>query len=273
MSHPKGRGKVKKAKDDGDGNGRGPEGRRRDRHLPSVSIIIPTLNEEGSLGATLDEIPRDFTDRLELMIVDGLSTDRTVEVAKRRGARVVMERRKGYGRAYRTGFLKARGEIIVTLDGDTTYPASDIPELVRKLVEEDMDFITCDRLSRLRPGVMGRTHRFGNWVLAKATNVFFGMRIKDSQSGMWAFRRSILDRLVLTSDGMPFSEELKIEAFNDPRTRAMEVPIDYRTRGGEKKLNTWRDGGRNLSFLLSKRFGKVRRRREAEARRRGLMKG
>jgi glycosyltransferase involved in cell wall biosynthesis len=238
--------------------------------LPSVSVIIPTLNEEESLGETLDEIPRDFTDKLEIMIVDGLSTDRTVEIAKEKGCRVVMEKRRGYGRAYKTGFGKARGDVIVTLDGDTTYPAGDIPRLVRMLVDEKLDFITCDRLSNLKSGVMNRTHRFGNWTLAKATNILFGMKIADSQTGMWVFRRSILKRLVLTSDGMPLSEEIKIEAFKDRKIRAREVAVDYRIRVGEIKLNTWGDGRKNLGFLFSKRFGKVRKERAAMARERGL---
>jgi len=140
-----------------------------------ITVIIPTLNEEKAIGKVLDAIPK--MENLEVIIVDGLSTDRTVEIAQERGARVVLEKRKGYGRAYKTGFREARGEIIVTLDGDLTYPAEKIPELVDYLKENGLGFITCDRLSRLDKRAMSRKHRLGNWILKVATNILFGLML------------------------------------------------------------------------------------------------
>lgn len=220
---------------------------------PKVTVIIPTLNEEESIGQTLDEIPKDFAD-LEIIIVDGLSKDRTVEIAKEKGARVVMEKRKGYGRAYKTGFTEAKGDIIVTLDGDTTYPAYDIPRIVKMLIDKKLDFITCDRISTLTKEAMTKKHRFGNWLLAKTTNILFWMSIKDSQSGMWVFWRKILKKINLTSDGMPLSEEIKIEVFKNPDIKAIEVPVEYRIRIGDIKLDTWGDGIGNWKYLWKKRF-------------------
>ncbi len=220
-----------------------------------VTVIIPTLNEEKSIGETLDEIPKDFAD-LEIMIVDGLSKDRTVEIAKKKGARVVIEKRKGYGRAYKTGFQNAKGDIIATLDGDTTYPAYDIPRVVKMLLDDDLDFITCDRLSTLNKEAMNTKHRFGNWLLAKTTNVLFNMHIKDSQSGMWVFHREVLKKIDLTSDGMPLSEEIKIETFKSKEIKAKEIPVEYRIRIGDIKLDTWGDGIGNWKFLWRKRFRK-----------------
>ena len=223
-----------------------------------VSVLIPTLNEEKSIGETIDQIPKDFAD-LEIVVIDGLSTDRTVEIAKNRGARVIMEPRKGYGRAYKTGFAGAKGDIIVTLDGDTTYPAEIIPDLVKMLEEEKLDFITCDRLSKLDKKAMNFTHRLGNWVLKATTNILFFKRLKDSQSGMWCFRKKVLKQLNLTSDGMPLSEEIKIEAFRNRKVKSKEIPVEYRIRMGEIKLNTWGDGWKNLFFLFKKRFGLARK--------------
>ncbi len=219
-----------------------------------VSVIIPTLNEEESIGHVLDKIPRDPRYQWEIIIVDGNSQDRTRDIARQKGARVIVEKRKGYGRAYKTGFAHATGDIIVTLDGDDTYPAERIPELVEYLIKNNLDFISCERFSRMQKGAMSLTHKFGNWVLTVTTRILFGVKIKDSQSGMWVFRRKILKDLNLTSDGMPFSEEIKIEAWK--RFRCEEVPIEYRERKGEVKLNTWNDGLRNLKFLFKKRFGK-----------------
>ena len=217
-----------------------------------VSVIIPTLNEEESIGHVLDKIPRDPKYEWEIMIVDGDSKDKTREIAENKGARVIIEKRKGYGRAYKTGFAAATGDIIVTLDGDDTYPAEKIPELVDYLLKNDLDFISCERFSKMQKGAMSATHKFGNWVLTITTRILFGVKIKDSQSGMWVFRKEILKDLNLTSDGMPFSEEIKIEAWR--KFRCEEVPIEYRERKGEVKLNTWRDGLKNLKFLFKKRF-------------------
>ncbi len=219
-----------------------------------ISVIIPTMNEEESIGEVLDEINSTLKPTgwdYEILMVDTNSKDRTRDIGREKGARIIDEPRRGYGRAYKTGFEKATGDIIVTLDGDTTYPASDIPRLVGMLEKENLDFITTDRLSDMEKGAMSPKHRFGNWVLVTTMNLLFGMHLKDSQSGMWVFRRDALKKLKLTSDGMPLSEEIKIEAFK--KLRAKEVPIRYRPRKGEVKLNSWKDGKRNLKFLFEKR--------------------
>lgn len=217
-----------------------------------ITVTIPTLNEEKAIGKVIQMIP-EMKD-LEIMIVDGLSTDKTVEIAEQLGARAVMETRKGYGRAYKTGFAEAKGDIIVTLDGDLTYPAEKIPELVDHLLENDLDFISCDRLSQLDKKAMNTKHRFGNWMLKTASNVLFRLKLKDSQSGMWVFKREILSKFVLESDGMPLSEEIKIKAFKHPDVKAKEIPIEYRIREGEIKLNEWKDGWLNLKFLFGLRW-------------------
>ncbi len=220
-----------------------------------VSIVIPTLNEEDSIGHVLDKIPHSDKYDWEIIVVDGDSKDRTREIAEEKGAKVIVEKRKGYGRAYKTGFQHATGEIIVTLDGDDTYPAEKIPELVDYLLENDYDFISCERFSKMKEGAMGITHKVGNMILTLATRLLFGVKIKDSQSGMWIFKRSILDDLDLKSDGMPFSEEIKVEAWR--KFKCVEIPIEYRERKGEVKLNTWEDGLKNLIYLFKKKLGKV----------------
>jgi glycosyltransferase involved in cell wall biosynthesis len=216
------------------------------------------MNEEASIGEVMDTINdsmKDFEGGYEVLVVDTNSKDRTREIALSKGAKIIDEPRRGYGRAYKTGFEKAEGEIIATLDADCTYPAEDIPGLVKTLDSENLDFITCDRLSKLEKGVMSAKHRLGNWILKFTTNILFSMRIKDSQSGMWVFKKSIMEKIHLTSDGMPLSEEIKIEAWKKG-FRAKEIPVIYRMRKGEAKLQSWNDGWRNLKFLFKKRFRK-----------------
>ncbi len=219
----------------------------------SVSVVIPTMNEEGSIGAVVDEVKTALSSRtFEILVVDTNSKDRTREIAREKGAVVIEEPRRGYGRAYKTGFEKASGEFIATLDADMTYPAEDIPALLEMLVSKQLDFITTNRFARMEKGAMSAKHRLGNWVLSVTTRILFRVRLKDSQSGMWVFRRAILADLVVESDAMAFSEEIKIEAFR--KKRAAEVPITYRVRVGEVKLSSWRDGTGNLKYLFTKRF-------------------
>lgn len=219
-----------------------------------LSVVIPTMNEEKSIGLVIDEVRAALGESrpFEVIVVDTDSHDRTREIAREKGAIVVEEPRRGYGRAYKTGFERVTGEFVATLDADMTYPASDIPRLVDMLEREQLDFITTNRFARMEKGAMGAKHRFGNWVLSATARVLFRVRLKDSQSGMWVFRRSCLEQLDVRSDGMAFSEELKIEAFK--KLRAKEVPITYRVRVGEVKLQSWKDGWSNLKYLFKKRF-------------------
>lgn len=220
--------------------------------LPKVTVIIPTMNEEGSIGEVLDQIPKTLTN-VEILVIDTNSRDRTVEIAKSKGAVVINEPRRGYGRAYKTGFVNAHGDVIVTLDGDTTYPAEEIPALIQMLLDDDLDFITCDRLSRIKSGAMNFQHRIGNWILTFTANLLFNIRLSDSQSGMWVFRKRILDGISLKANGMQLSEEIKIETFSRG-FKAREVSVNYRARKGEVKLNTWKDGYRNLIFIFLKKL-------------------
>jgi glycosyltransferase involved in cell wall biosynthesis len=247
-----------------------------------ATLIVPTLNESASIGHVLESFraqadsanPRLFpSDPLEweLLVVDGRSTDGTPELARAAGATVILEHRPGYGRAYKSGFEAATGEVVATLDGDATYPVEEVPVLVRRLLDRELDFITGNRLAGLEQKAMTREHRIGNWVLNAAVRIAYhhyfrnvpGGSLKDSQSGMWVFRRSILDRLKLTQDGMALSEELKLEVVLRG-LRFEEVPITYRERWGAPKLSSWRDGRRNLQFLFEKRVAVARERKQSE---------
>jgi glycosyltransferase involved in cell wall biosynthesis len=213
------------------------------------------MNEESSIGNVLDlikETMQKTSMEYEILVVDTNSKDRTREIARQKGAIVVEEPRRGYGRAYKTGFERASGDVVATLDADCTYPAEDIPELTERLFADHLDFITTNRMARMEEGAMSGMHRFGNWVLNVTAKVLFSVSFKDSQSGMWVFRREAYGKLDVQDDGMPFSEEIKIEAFRKLST--IEVPITYKRRVGEVKLSSWKDGWKNFKFLWKKRF-------------------
>jgi glycosyltransferase involved in cell wall biosynthesis len=222
-------------------------------HDLTISVVIPCYNEEGGIREVLARIPKSVD---EVVVVDNNCTDRTAEVATSMGARVVAEKTPGYGAAYKAGLAAARSDVIVTLDGDGTYPPEEIPRLVDQMIERRWDFLSASRFPLVDRNAMHLTNRLGNWVLTVAAAVLFFKPIRDSQSGMWVFRRTALGRMRLTSDGMAFSEEIKLEAL----LRGLkfgEGHIPYGERVGEVKLQKWRDGYQNLAFLVRKRFGMV----------------
>ena len=219
----------------------------------SIGVVIPCYNEEEGIRGVLGRMPAEVD---EVVVVDNNCTDRTAEVAAALGARVVAERTPGYGAAYKAGLRTVRSDLVVTLDGDGTYPPEEIPRLVRILLDGPWDFLSADRFPLTDPRAMSLSNRLGNRVLTIATVMLFFRPIHDSQSGMWVFRRAGLDRMRLTSDGMAFSEEIKLEAVLRG-LRFGEAHIPYGARVGEVKLQKWRDGWSNLVFLVRKRFGRT----------------
>ena len=216
-----------------------------------ITVIIPCLNEEEGIQLVLKDIP-DFVD--ETIVVDNNSTDRTPDVAVGMGAIVIKEQMPGYGRAYKRGFSIATGDILVTLDGDHSYPVNGISYLLEAFLHLEVDFLNASRFPVRDPRAMSFKHKCGNLALSLAMSILFLRWVQDSQSGMWVFNRHILQNMKLEADGMAFSEEIKIEALLNPRVRFGEISILYTSRTGEIKLNPWRDGWNNLMFLFRKRF-------------------
>jgi hypothetical protein len=217
----------------------------------TITVVIPCLNEEEGIEQVLRRMPA-FVD--EVIVVDNGSTDRTSEIARAFGAQVIREEVRGYGRSYRRGFAGAKGDIIVTLDGDHSYPVDALSYLLEAFLHLDVDFLNASRFPVRNPEAMSFKHKMGNLMLSLAMSIFYLRWVRDSQSGMWVFRRSILAAMSLESDGMAFSEEIKIEALKNRRIRFREISIQYTSRLGEVKLNPWRDGIHNLYFLVKKRF-------------------
>jgi dolichol-phosphate hexosyltransferase len=216
-----------------------------------ITVIIPCLNEEQGIEKVLRRMPP-FVD--QVIVVDNGSTDRTYDVAIALGAEVIREPVRGYGRAYKRGFSRATGDIIITLDGDHSYPPDAISYLLEAFLHLEVDFLNACRFPVRDARAMSFKHKFGNWMLSLAMSVLFFRWVRDSQSGMWVFRRDILKDMTLESDGMAFSEEIKVEALKRRHIRFAELSILYSSRLGEIKLNPWRDGLHNLLFLIRKRF-------------------
>jgi glycosyltransferase involved in cell wall biosynthesis len=219
---------------------------------PTVSVVIPCLDEE----LNIERCVRDAWSALaasgisgEVIVVDNASVDRSAEIASAAGAEVVLEARRGYGNAYLAGFAAARGEYIVMADADLTYDFAEIPNFVAKL-DAGAQLVMGNRMDAIQPGAMPWLHRYiGNPLLTGVLNLFFRTGVRDAHCGMRALRRDVLDQLDLRTTGMEFASEMVIRAAKEHLAIA-EIDIEYRPRGGESKLSSFRDGWRHLRFLL-----------------------
>ena len=216
--------------------------------MPKISAVIPTMNEEKTIGNVIEGLKA--LEDIEILVVDTNSKDRTKQIASSEGARVIDQPLRGYGLAYKTGLNQASGDIIVCMDGDGTYPTDIVTTLIDLLMKDDVDFISCDRMSLRNNENYTTLHFVGNSVLNITIRLFFKHSMKDSQSGMWIFRSDIYRKMGHLSDGMSFSQEIKIEAMK--RGRFIEVPIRYGVRITKPKLKTWGDGISNLMNIFIK---------------------
>jgi glycosyltransferase involved in cell wall biosynthesis len=225
--------------------------------MRTVSVVIPAYNEQENIPQTIAAIPvermREAGYDVEVLVIDNGSTDHTGHVARRHGARVIVQPVRGYGNAYKAGFANCTGDVIATGDADLTYPWEILPETVDHLLREDLDFLTTNRLGSLTRESMSRSHMWGNHALSAVTRALFAVPFRDSQSGMWVFQRHLLSKLRLRSGGMAFSQELKVEAYRSG-FRCAEIPISYYPRGGRTKNRTLVDGVGNLSQLIVSRL-------------------
>lgn len=225
----------------------------------TISIVIPAFNEKDGIVKTIKTVPNAELAALgyctEVVVVDNGSLDGTGEKAVKAGAKVIPEVKRGYGRAYKTGFANAGGDIIVTCDADATYPLESIAEFVKILEKERLDFITTNRFPLMEKGAMSFRNKIGNTILALVVRFLFGLEMRDPESGMWVFRKNILENMRLDSDIWPFSHELKLEACYYNKYRWKEVPIRYKARTGNSKLlRGWLIGILDLYHIIKMRI-------------------
>ena len=212
-------------------------------------------NEEKAVANVIRDIRKAWKGA-EIVIVDG-STDRTPEIARKLGARVIRQKPQGYGIALRAAVLAATGDIIITTDCDNTYPAEAIPELVRG-IRDGWDVVNASRfLGKGRIANMSPLNQLGNRIFALMTSILYGVWLTDVSSGMKAFRRGIIHGFDWT-ENTGFSLEL---LFKPAATgcRIKEIPINYRSRIGMTTLNPIIGGLAMLKSILKYRISGVRR--------------
>ena len=212
-----------------------------------ISVVIPCNNEERGIELTFKRIPR-FVD--EVIVVDNLSRDKTALIAKKLGAKVISEKSKGYGFALKSGIGATKGDIIITVDGDATYPVEDTKQPLDYLINENLDFVSCSRFPLRNHSSMHWQNLLGNKVLSFLMTVLFLREFKDGLSGMWIFKKGIYKYLTPLSSGWNISEEIKIKAYLCPEVKFDEYRINYHPRFGQSKVWPLPVGLQNIFYLF-----------------------
>ena len=216
--------------------------------FPTVSVVIPTLNEEKNLPHVLARMPCWVH---EVIVVDGHSTDASVQTARAHwpGCRIVLEAKRGKGAALRAGFAAAEGDIIVMLDADGSTDPGEMPAFVGALLA-GADFAKGSRFAQGGGTAdISHTRRLGNWVFTTAARGLFGGRFSDLCYGYNAFWRRHLPVLALSGDGFEIETEMNLRALRF-RLKVVEVPSFEAERiHGESHLHAFRDGWRVLKTI------------------------
>jgi glycosyltransferase involved in cell wall biosynthesis len=218
-----------------------------------VSVVLPCLNEEETLGACIKKIKQVFLReniKGEIIVSDNGSSDRSLEIAGSEGIVLVTETRRGYGAAYLRGLKEAKGKYIVIGDSDNTYDFYDIPEFLKHL-KNGYDFVIGSRFKgAIKKGAMSWSHRYiGNPILSGLCRLFFRTKLSDIHCGMRAFTYEAYRKMHLRALGMEFATEMVVSAMRN-NLKIYEIPIDYYPRKGESKLIPLADAWRHIRFML-----------------------
>jgi len=200
-----------------------------------TNVIIPALNEAESLRHVLSKIPNNAVS--EVILVDGGSTDDTVRIAQAGGARVVIEKQRGYGLACTTGVNHADGDILVFMDGDGADNPSQIPALINPILTGQADMVLGSRLAGyITPGAMPWHQQVGNWLSAKLIHILYELPITDLGPFRAVSREKLLT-LDLQDMTYGWPTEMIVKAARQ-EWRILEIPVNYRPRiGGKSKIS------------------------------------
>lgn len=227
--------------------------------MPEISIIIPCLNEEKALLACIDEITKTIglhQLNAEIIFVDNRSDDNSLNIAKQKSLevpylKVFEEKERGYGSTYMKGLAEAKGKYIFMADADFSYEFSDIPRFINKL-KEGNDLVIGNRfMNHISRKSMPWHHKhIGRPFFALLIKSIYNINIGDLHCGARAIKKDVLKNISLITPGMEFASEMIIKSSLN-KLNIIEIPIQYRERIGESKLNFVTDGLRHLRFILS----------------------
>lgn len=217
-----------------------------------IALLIPCYNEE----LTIETVIKDFKKQLkniDIYVYDNNSKDKTASIAKKNGAIVKAEYKQGKGNVVRSMFYDIDADIYIMVDGDDTYPAEFVHELIEPILSGEADMVIGDRLSNgtYQKENKRKFHEFGNNIVRKAINLLFKSNLKDIMTGYRAFNKKIVKNMPVMSSKFEIETEMTLHAL-DKKFTIKEIPIIYRDRpeGSESKLNTLSDGIKVIKTII-----------------------
>lgn len=226
--------------------------------MKKVTAVIPCYNEAKGIADVINSFPRALLKahgyKLEVLVIDNNSSDKTAEVARAAGAKVIHEAKKGKGNAIRTGFksISTDTDFVVMLDGDDTYRPEEIIRLLEPLSSGFCDVVIGSRLGgKISDGSMKTFNRIGNWTYSHMVRYSFQVNVTDVLTGYFAWKKSVIDQLHphLISDGFAIEMEM-ITKMARLGHEIYSVPISYHSRAGESNLQPIQDGARIMNMFL-----------------------
>ena len=206
-----------------------------------VTVVIPTRDEEGLIGEIVDAV-RPHAD--EVLVVDGHSRDKTREIAAARGARVVLDHRKGKGEALRLSITEATGDIVVFIDADGSHDPHDLPALVAPIKAGNADMVIASRGRGGSDELHGTIEQFiryvGSQLIMLAINYRWNVRLTDSQNGFRAIRRDVAGQLDLQSNLTTIEQEMLMKALKHGYRVSEVASHEYERRWGTSKVVVWK---------------------------------
>ena len=228
-----------------------------ERESLELSVVMPCLNEENTVGLCVDEAQeymRKYQIQGEVIVVDNGSRDESAEIAAKHGARVIAEAGKGYGRAIRTGIAASRGKVLIIADCDTTYDFLYMEAIYKPLDEGICDMVIGNRYAGgIGQGAMPISHKLGVRFLSWCGRLRFHTDIYDFHCGLRGLTRKAAEQLIFHRNGMEFATEMIAEGVRH-NLRLIQVPVTLRRceRERKSKLRTIPDGFRHLMYIIKK---------------------
>ena len=209
---------------------------------PRIAVLVPCYNEAGTVAKVVQDFRRELP-HATIYVFDNNSTDGTADAAKAAGAVVIREKKQGKGHVVAAMLEKVDADYYVMTDGDDTYPAERVHDLLAPVIAEQADMVVGRREAIDQATAYRRFHVFGNWLVRTMINAIFGARLSDIMSGYRAFTREVAANLPIIAYGFDVETEMTVQCLYR-KWVVREVPVSYRARpeGSESKLNTFHDG-------------------------------
>jgi glycosyltransferase involved in cell wall biosynthesis len=216
-----------------------------------IAVMIPCYNENKTIVKVIQDFQRELPDAT-IIVFDNNSTDGSYDLAVNAGAKVIKEKRQGKGFVISSMFNDVVADIYVLVDGDDTYPAEYVHELIAPVMNGEADMMVGQRLSRYAKNAFRPIHYRGNKLVCNLINMIFSSNLKDPMSGYRAFNRKVVMEIPIVATGFDVETEMTLQMlYRHFKIMEIEIPYRERPKGSYSKLHTFKDGSKVIYKILS----------------------